>query len=1121
MPFPILPQIAKGRSNTLIFNESGIWKTDSNSDFLGRLVNSLSEGETLDDVGNIDSIPDIWAKPLLFKMALFDINDTKEFVKGLHDFVTGEWRALLAMFALKEMRHLNLTIEHIDLEYDPNPLAKVFKSLAPQESIDGSKDAWVKGIYVISFNEKPIAIISPVTLVAPSADYTEIFHGTLTPPWSKDKQTLTDPIDMLMEDDLIALSKWLKNLNEELKNLATSTQNYKNRNLINNLSGCVDNYIFDVDYKIKGKNDANFSLIDSDLNLNQGIAWLLKKTVKGEIAVADAPSAVKLIIAPERHKKDLLLISPEMVRDFAKQERVSPEHLVIWPGISALDITEDSLKSVSTQIGKVQLDDVEFRRPEDFFHEKIVLIDSGGGVFPNSLDFSGMKIVAEEDGEKIELTPILPIKLELLELFSPEEIQKRISLSYDSRKITATLTFDFPLSGTKNKQTYFRYKKVYETKDIEYNSSATPVIELWPNISSELWNTYYLLYVNHRASDKKLADNAYYVMPWAYDKNLCTENAQDLMKNLFTVKLEGLPEALIITCVSGGNIYEAGFVLLKKPEPVESYANISWKIGVDFGTSSTMLYFAENDGTAQPLVLDSHLFQITDSRAARTAIFRYFIPPTIASQQDGSFLSIFRLLNPNAKQNIRPLQDGNVYRLSSENQYYFQQDAANIDANLKWQSDPVGRKKTAAYIKQICSQAFVEAVAHHASNVEWNFSYPTAFSTQQKSDFDMICRQAAAEAESKTVQTMEIETYSESEASAYYFNRLHTSGTSNANFTRGAICVDIGAGTTDISIISGQPGRIIFHTSIQYAGKYMFKPIYDNFQEFTDSYEQISKVQNPEKRQALIDADMRENSEKYIQDLAINNANGNIPKILQQSQFAVAGLFYYLGKILRILHDPKVGRSYYKENTLPRIFVGGNGSRIFHWLTGGNPIQDNRGKIHPYLKVLEKMLVEASGLESKLFRINLSSQPKVEVASGMISTLPTNANTFFDEDKIEEDLAEIFGERFSLNSLFAGAEFSKGEESFSAEDFITAQDISEGINITSLDEFSNFVRKFNEFKKGLWSNGISFDEDMAEEIIYQAEGSYVENKDCAPDEIFVEPVFIAELKNFMEMFRND
>ena len=1119
MPFPVLPQIAGGRGGALAFDEFGVWKIHSEPDFLGILVNSLSEGETLDDVGNIDSIPDIWAKPLLFKMALFDINDTREFVKGLHDFVTGEWRALLAMFALNDMRNLNLESEHIDLENNSEPLAKIFAALAPKESIDTSEDAWLKGIYVISFNEKPLAITSPVTLLAPSADYTEIFAGTLKKPWSKDGTTLTDPIDMLMEDDLCTLFVWLKKLDEDLKNLAAEISADK-RNLVNNLIGCVDKYLFDVKAKLGNKNTADFRIIDSDLDLNSGVSYLLKKTVKGQIASADVSSAVKLIISPERKKTDLLLISPEMVRAFAKQERVAPEHLVIWSGISAVDVTENSLQSLSNQIGKIRLEGVEFRRPEDFFQEKLVFIDSGG-VFPNSLEFSGMKIVTEEDGEKAELTPILPIKLELAELFPPEEIQKRISISYDPIKTVAAVTFDFPLSGVKNSQTTFRYKKIYESKNIEFHLGRTPVIELWPNIRSELWHTYYLHYSNYRGSEKKLADNTYCVMPWTYNKKLCKETPQDLMKNLFTVKLDDLPEALIITCISGGNSFEAGLVLLEKPEFVEPHANLSWKIGVDFGTSSTMIYFSENNGAAQPLVLDSHLFQLTDSRAARMPIFRYFIPPPSATQQDGSFLSIFHLLNPNAKDNIRPLQDGNVYRLSNENIYYFHQDAANIDANLKWQSDPVARKKTAAYIKQICAQAFVEAVAHHVSSVDWNFSYPTAFSTQQKSDFDMICRQSAAEAENTSPQNLtNIESYSESEASAYYFNRLNTS---TANFIRGAICVDIGAGTTDISVISGQPGRIIFHTSIQYAGRYMFKPIYDNFQEFTDSdsFDQINKVKNLEKRQALIDADMRENSEKYIQNLAINNANGNIPKILQQSQFAVAGLFYYLGKILHTLHDKKFGQGYYKEDVLPRIFIGGNGSRIFHWLTGGNPIQDNRGKVHAYLKILEKMLVEASGLEAKLFRINLSSQPKIEVASGMISDLPKNFETFFDEDKIEEDLTEIFGERYSPNAVLAGAEFSKADKNLPAEDFITASDVSEGIKISSLDEFSNFVRKFNEFKKGLWSNGVLFDENTAEEIIYRTEGSYIEHIDGDPDEIFVEPIFIVELKNFMEMFANE
>ena len=110
---PILPSIAKGRENRLQFNQFGNWQSHDDADFLDKFIGSLAEGNDIEDIGNIDSIPNIWAKPLLFKMALFDnANDESGFVKGLRERFIGEWRSLLAMFALKDIRHLNLTVTH-------------------------------------------------------------------------------------------------------------------------------------------------------------------------------------------------------------------------------------------------------------------------------------------------------------------------------------------------------------------------------------------------------------------------------------------------------------------------------------------------------------------------------------------------------------------------------------------------------------------------------------------------------------------------------------------------------------------------------------------------------------------------------------------------------------------------------------------------------------------------------------------------------------------------------------------------------------------------------------------------------------------------------------------------
>ena len=53
----------------------------------------------------IDSIPSMWARPLLFEMALY--NDRHP----VHTRILGEWRGLLAMLALKEWCDFPLTTE--------------------------------------------------------------------------------------------------------------------------------------------------------------------------------------------------------------------------------------------------------------------------------------------------------------------------------------------------------------------------------------------------------------------------------------------------------------------------------------------------------------------------------------------------------------------------------------------------------------------------------------------------------------------------------------------------------------------------------------------------------------------------------------------------------------------------------------------------------------------------------------------------------------------------------------------------------------------------------------------------------------------------------------------------
>lgn len=1119
--FPMLPKIDV-KVNRILLDQAGVWKS-GNLNFLQGLASSLATGETLEDVGNIDSIPDIWAKPLLFKMALFDLETTREFVAGLHDRVLGEWRALLAMFALKNVKQLNLKALSVDLTEENLPLAKVLKALAPKESLLGNDKAWLTDIYVIYYNDYPIAITSPTTLVATAADYMETFRGQLGTPWSKDKTTLSDPIKNLTHDELLALKEWLKKLYIDLQSIGRSL-NANSQDIAINLLKCVESYREDVSRELGGNATSTVNFVASNLNLHMGLARLLNETVQGREASID-DSAVRLLNNPSRMNKKLLLVSADMIKTFARQEGVEPARLVVWQGVSGNDVTQESLRGERNTINGIILKGAEFRRPEDFFYEQMAVVEPGNA-FPGSMEISGT-IVLANDG----LTPILPIKRELLEIFTPQEIVNRLSISEDGDNIF--LNFNFPLSGTNGTGTDLRFTKQYSKRDLIYIQQEVPVIELWPNIRRDGWDKYYLYYENYQAqatgrgASDVLVDEMYYVEPWTYGQKLDENFPVQGLKNRFTAKLNSFPEALICNYKlpnSGATAQTIGLILIDTPEVTQRQPGLNWRVGVDFGTSSTMLYFGTDKKQPAPLDFEPRLFKVTESGSARFQTFRNFIASVPSARPDGSFLSIFHLLNLNeGDSEIRPLQDGHI--LSFIRRDIFEEFGHRVDMNLKWKDDPVGRRKVAAYIHQICMQVLVEATVRGVDKIQWNFSYPTAFSAIQKASFDTTCRKTLQDVYKgsgfKINVNQEVEIWSESEASAWYFNKLNN--TRGVNFTNSAICIDIGAGTTDISIISGQPAEIIYHTSIQYAGRYMFKSIYDHYELFfipdpnvrdSEKYktlDDIKAVSDIEQRDALVDADMRLHSEMYLEDLPNKNGQESVKDVLQGAQFAVAGLFYYLGKLLQALREG----GHYVDNNLPDIFVGGNGSRIFNWLTGGTVVKDN-----PYLDVLAKMLRDASGLSRKgKFRLNFSEYPKVEVATGMIiATQMKSGSQFFDEQKINRALFhDKAKDPYICNSVLAGAEFIDNDKQTEPLSFISAHDMSNGLRVESMNEFKNFITCFNN-APNLWADGIPFDDDTAEELIRQTNSFYISLHGKDLKKIFVEPVFIVEMKYLLEMF---
>src|SRR5258708_14894823 len=109
MTYHILPRLKPDHTVQTI-NEVGTWAVRTR-----QLLDKLSKGLKVDKVETeINSIPDMWARPMLFEMALFD----REHV--LHERILGEWRGLLAMVALKEVAKLNrLTVRQVQVPIPP------------------------------------------------------------------------------------------------------------------------------------------------------------------------------------------------------------------------------------------------------------------------------------------------------------------------------------------------------------------------------------------------------------------------------------------------------------------------------------------------------------------------------------------------------------------------------------------------------------------------------------------------------------------------------------------------------------------------------------------------------------------------------------------------------------------------------------------------------------------------------------------------------------------------------------------------------------------------------------------------------------------------------------------
>jgi hypothetical protein len=537
----------------------------------------------------------------------------------------------------------------------------------------------------------------------------------------------------------------------------------------------------------------------------------------------------------------------------------------------------------------------------------------------------------------------------------------------------------------------------------------------------------------------------------------------------------------------------AGLILLKAPELIAD-VNDAWKIGVDFGTTSTSVYTSFGNYEGEPLVFRKELLaRITASGSERALLYDEFVP---GETEEIPFLSFYQEFhNRNKGQVIDIISDGHIFFLDKSKE--LAGIPKNVATNLKWSGDDLDRDRATAFIQQVCYHALAETASKGASKVSWRYSYPTAFSEMVSSGLPVKWQQIVDHCVQATgIQSIDgaPRKMSESHASAVYFaDKL------SASTNYGTICIDIGGGTSDIAI--WQADELRHQVSLRLAGREIFLNTLRSRPEFLNRFgTNISLLQSLKSRSiefyAQADAIISRDGDRWFQQLPNKIGLPETKGFIQIIAIGLSGLFYYIGLALRYLMD----KGKYRPE-VPDIYIGGSGSRMFHWVSAG--AFSSESTIN---ELLRDVFREASGLElsaTQPMKIVLSPKPKCEAALGLVG----NKDLSVARDS-SEDSAVVSGEKIIFQ-----------QKKFDFDTLVNASMFKDLFELpTKLEKTESFIKIFNRYatKKGAAITPIDY-ESISTDLRKRLGGKLKDFSKKNPKDISVEPIFILALKTLLEI----
>jgi hypothetical protein len=592
----------------------------------------------------------------------------------------------------------------------------------------------------------------------------------------------------------------------------------------------------------------------------------------------------------------------------------------------------------------------------------------------------------------------LPLKGEFFQFFTPDRVDEMLAvevLSNGSVQVQLTI----PLGSAQDPDQVVVRRVYPETHVLKQYG---PELVLWPAFRHPDWRDYTIF----RSDRESFVSEHVELRAYAAREPLAVTGAARRTPTVGAVAFDGAPEILEFrsTTTGAGDRAESLGVVLPRLAPAAEPNEGRWSVGVDFGTSNTLVCVRPNDEPAATIFEAAEMVLPLTQAGADTRDFLegYFFPPAVKPAAFGT-----AVVHLAGLPHLDLAREQVGVRVSVPFAGVVQNEGQNrVTGDLKWSPHRETYFLSAAFLRHVVATVLAEALRRgvRTRNVSFTFSFPRAFDSAQVSSLEDQWREVKNTFDLRGLGEVAIlRGVDESQSVLRHFFNAAEAGTLGA----GDVILDVGGGTTDLAAYG--ESKTLLLDSMLLGGKNLTGP---RMQAATHEGLTNPFVEAFVKWAASNDLpeDVRSVVSKYLGDKQVHLA---FSYLVRTSWFAsgkaslfratpefrsfqamvfyfFAALFHYVGISFRAL--PPVGGPRGGPRVPGSVTLAGNGSQYLHWLTDLRPGQPG----DPFRKALSDILRRAAGApKGPVVEIKVRETPKQEVARGLVA-LVTNQNLTVD-----------------------------------------------------------------------------------------------------------------------------